>query len=181
MASRNVMRFGGVAAYVSGVVAAIGVVFLIAMFVSFVVGSELAGTFGRVNDVLIAVQYSLALPAAVGLHALLRPRNRLLSQLVLVVGIIGMLAVVVLQVLLVFGVLTFERQVVFVLLAFLVVAVWLVITGILGRPTLPHSQRMSLLAVPYVGYPAWAFWLGTQLLSQPGSEVARRPDQTSGR
>jgi hypothetical protein len=175
------MRFGGVAAYVSGVVAAVGVVFLIAMFVSFGVGSELAGAFGRVNDVLIAVQYSLALPAAVALHALLRPRNKRLSPLVLLIGIIGLLAVVVLQVLLVFGVLTFERQVVYVVLALLVVGAWLVITGILARPILPHSERMSLLAVPYVGYPVWAFWLGTQLLSQPSPGVAPGPDQPSGR
>jgi hypothetical protein len=170
-----------VAAYVSGVVAAVGVVFLIAMFVSFGVGSELAGAFGRVNDILIAVQYSLALPAAVALHALLRPRNKRLSPLVLLIGIIGLLAVVVLQVLLVFGVLTFERQVVLVVLALLVVGAWLVITGILARPILPHSERMSLLAVPYVGYPVWAFWLGTQLLSQPSPGVAPGPDQPSGR
>lgn len=175
------MRFGGVAAYVSGVVAAVGVVFLIAMFVSFVVGSDLTGTLGRVNDVLIAVQYSLALPAAVGLHALLRPRNRRLSRLVLLIGIIGMLAIVVLQLLLVFGVVAFDRQVVFVVLALLVVGAWLVLTGILARPILPHSQRMSLLAVPYLGYPIWAFWLGTQLLSQPGSGSAGGPDQLSGR
>jgi hypothetical protein len=167
------MRFGGVAAYVSGVVAAVGVVFLIAMFVSFGVGSELAGTFGRVNDVLIVVQYALALPAAVGLHALLRARNRRLSRVVLVIGLIGMLAVVVLQLLLVFGVLTFEREVGLVVLALLVVGAWLLITGTLARPILPHSQRMSLLAVPYIGYPIWAFWLGTQLLSQPGPGLAR--------
>lgn len=167
------MRFGGVAAYVSGVVAAVGLVFLIAMFVSFGVGSELAGTFGRVNDVLVAVQYSLALPAAVGLHALLRPRNWLLNRLVLLVGLTGMLAVVVLQLLLVLGVLTFEREVGLVVLALLVVGAWLMITGILARAILPHSQRMSLLAVPYVGYPIWAFWLGTQLLSQPSPGLPR--------
>ncbi len=167
------MRFGGVAAYVSGVVAAVGVVFLIAMLVSFGVGSELAGTFGRVNDVLIVVQYSLAVPAAVALHAVLRPRNSRLSRLVLAIGIIGILAVVVLQLLLVFGVLSFERQVVMVVLALLVVGLWLVITGNLARPILPHSQRMSLLAVPYIGYPIWAFWLGTHLLSRSEPQPAR--------
>jgi len=167
------MRFGSAAAYVSGVVAAVGIVFLIAMFVSFLVGSELAGTFGRVNDVLIVVQYALALPVAVALHALLRPRHSRMSRLVLVIGIIGILAVVVLQLLLVFGVLTFERQVVMVVLALLVVGMWLVITGNLARSILPHSQRMSLLAVPYVGYPIWAFWLGTHLLSRSAAQPAR--------
>ena len=150
MASAEVMRFGGVAAYVSGVVAAVGIVFL------------------------IAVQYSLAVPAAVGLHALVRPRHSRLSGLVLLIGIIGMLAVVVLQLLLVFGVLAFERQVLMVVLALVVVGLWLLITGNLARPILPHSQRMSLLAIPYVGYPIWAFWLGTHLLSRSELQPARR-------
>jgi hypothetical protein len=43
---------------------------------------------------------------------------------------------------------------------------WLVITGWVARSTgrLPNSLLMSILAVPYVGYPVWAFWLGQQLL-----------------
>jgi hypothetical protein len=41
-----------------------------------------------------------------------------------------------------------------------------VITGYLARSILPNSLRLSLLAVPYLGYPIWAFWLGTHLLSQ---------------
>jgi hypothetical protein len=168
------MRFGGVSAYVGGVVAAIGLVFLIAMFVSFVVGSELAGTLGRVNDVLIVVQYLLALPVAVALHALLRSRNVRLSRLALVIGVIGMVTVVVLQLLLVFGVLTFQEQVVPVVIGLLVVGTWLLITGNLARSILPHSVRMSLLAVPYLGYPIWAFWLGTHLLSRSS------PDQMGG-
>jgi hypothetical protein len=52
-------------------------------------------------------------------------------------------------------------------IAILVVGLWLVITGYLGRSTgrLPHSLRMSLLAVPYFGYPIWALWLGRRLLA----------------
>jgi hypothetical protein len=47
-----------------------------------------------------------------------------------------------------------------------VVGLWLVITGYLARSTgkLPHSLRMSIIAVPYFGYPLWAFWLGRHLL-----------------
>jgi hypothetical protein len=43
---------------------------------------------------------------------------------------------------------------------------WLVITGIVARSTgkLPNSVLMSILAVPYIGYPVWAFWLGQHLL-----------------
>jgi hypothetical protein len=75
--------------------------------------------------------------------------------------------VVGLQLLLIFGVLTFERQVIWVSLAMILgVGSWLVITGWVARSTgrLPNSLLMSILAVPYVGYPVWAFWLGQQLL-----------------
>ena len=63
---------------------------------------------------------------------------------------------------------TFERQVVWVSLAMIGgVGTWLVIAGLVARSTgkLPHSVLMSSLAVPYVGYPLWAFWLGQHLLA----------------
>jgi hypothetical protein len=161
------MRIGGWAAYVSGVVAAIGLVFLIALYVSFFVGSDLAGVFGWVNDALVMVQYAFGVPLAVALHTLLRPRNPRWSRVALAVGITGMAAVVVLQALLVLGVLTFQQQIVPLAIALLVgVGTWLVATGYLARAILPHSLRMSLLAVPYLGYPIWAFWMGTHLLSR---------------
>ena len=76
-----------------------------------------------------------------------------------------MVAVVLLQFLLVARVLTFAQQVVPVSIAVLVVGVWLVATGYLGRATglLPRALLMSLPAVPYFGYPIWALWLGRTL------------------
>jgi hypothetical protein len=49
-----------------------------------------------------------------------------------------------------------------------------VLTGYLGSSsgTLPHGLRMGLLAVTYVGYPIWAFWLGRRLLQQIREPVA---------
>ena len=79
-----------------------------------------------------------------------------------------MLLVVGLQLLLIFGVLTFAQQVLWLSLAMLLgVGSWLVITGLLARSTgrLPNSVLMSILAVPYFGYPVWAFWLGRRLIS----------------
>jgi len=76
--------------------------------------------------------------------------------------------VIALQLALVFGVLPFERQVGWVSLAMFVgVGSWLVITGLAARSTgrLPNSVIMSAVAVPYLGYPIWAFWLGRRLLS----------------
>ena len=34
-----------------------------------------------------------------------------------------------------------------------------------GLENLPNSVLMSGLAVPYFGYPLWAFWLGRRLLA----------------
>lgn len=76
----------------------------------------------------------------------------------MLIGIAGILAIAVLQWLLVSGVLTFEEQVGFVMIALLVVGIWLVITGYLGRSTgnIRRSLLMSVLAAFYLGYPIWA-------------------------
>ena len=157
-------RLGAWSARVSGTVAAIGLVLWFARF------AFPGGPVGWLNDVLVMLQYTLALPIALALHTLIRPHHPRLSLAALVVGIAGLLAVVVLQFLLIIRALTFSQQVVPVTIAILVVGVWLVITGHLGRSTglLPHGLRMSLLAVPYFGYPIWALWLA-RTLPGPGS------------
>ncbi len=74
-----------------------------------------------------------------------------------------MLIVFGLQLLLIFKVLTFEQQVLWVTLAMILgVGSWLVVIGLVARSTgrLPNSLLMSILAVPYIGYPVWAFWIG---------------------
>jgi hypothetical protein len=168
------MRVGAWAAYASGAIGAIGLVFLIGLYAAFAIHWEAARLFGWLNDVLVMIQYFIALPIALALHTLLGPRNPLLSRVAMVIGIGGMLAVVVFQLLLVAGALTFQQQVVPVSIALLVVGAWLVITGSLGRSTLPHSVRMSVLAALYVGYPIWAFWLGRRLLTQVALETRQR-------
>jgi hypothetical protein len=114
------------------------------------------------------IQYLLALPIPLAFHRLLRAHAPFRSKLVMLIGFAGMIAVVVLQLLLVVGVLSFLEQVGPVTFAMIfVVGAWLMITGYLSRSTgtLPHSMLMSILAVPYFGYPLWAFWLGRHLLS----------------
>ena len=161
-------RLGGWSAYVSGIIAAIGLVLWFARF------AFPGGPVGWLNDVLVMLQYALALPIAVVLHALFRSSYPRLSLAALVVGIAGLLAVVVLQFLLVIRALSFAQQVVPVTIAILVVGVWLVLTGYLGRSTglLPHGLRMSLLAVPYFGYPIWAWWLARTLSGATGRMAA---------
>jgi len=159
---------GGIA-ILSGIISAIGVAFLIAMFVLFATPlKDLGQTFGMLNDICVALQYLLTIPIALALYQILLAYNPTLIRIATIVGIAGMLAVIGLQLALIFRVLTFERQVIWVSLAMIMgVGSWLVITGVVARSTgrLPNSVRMSILAVPYVGYPAWAFWLGQLLMS----------------
>ena len=167
--SDPVIRAAGGFAIVSGIISAIGVVFLITMFVLFATPLKTLGlTFGLLNDICVAIQYLLTIPVALALYRILLPYNPALIRLATVVGIAMMLVVIGLQLALIFGVVTFERQVVWVSLAMIVgVGSWLVITGLVARSTgrLPHSLLMSSVAVPYLGYPVWAFWLGRRLLS----------------
>lgn len=156
-------------ALVSGVVSAVGVVLLIGMFILFATPFRaLALRFGMINDICIVIQYLLAIPVALALYRILRPYQPTWITLATIVGIAAMLVVVALQLALIRGVLAFEQQVVWVTLAMIGgVGTWLVITGLVARSTgrLPNSVPMSLAAVPYLGYPLWAFWIGRCLLS----------------
>src|SRR5262249_17385888 len=112
--------------------------------------------------------YLLALPITLALQQFMHARTPVLSTLALLMGILGIFAVVVLQLFLVVGILSFEQEVGPVLIALLVFGVWLVITGYrLGRSTgkLPHSLLVSILALMYFGYPIWAIWLARLLIS----------------
>ncbi len=162
------IHVAGVIAILTGIISAIGVVFLIAMFISFATQyKQLGQTIGMLNDICVALQYLLTIPIALTLYRILVGYNPVLMLITTIVGIVAMLAVIGLQLALIIGVLTFERQVVWVSMAIILgVGSWLAITGLVAQSTgrLPNSLRMSLLAVPYLGYPAWAFWLGRCLL-----------------
>ena len=56
------------------------------------------------------------------------------------------------------------------IVAFMVILAWFIITGHLGRSTnkLPNSMLLHVLAGLYFGYPVWAFSLGRRLLNQQG-------------
>ena len=165
--SAGALRLGGMAALANAVVAPIGLVFLIAMYAAFGAGARSQGlVFGWVNDLLAVVSGVLMLPVAVAVHRLLGPERPTASRLALAIGIGVNLAIVVLQSLLVLGALTFDQEIGPVLIAFLFLAVWFVLTGYLGSSTglLPKGIRMSVLAATYLGYPIWAFWLGRHLL-----------------
>ena len=163
------IHIAGSIAVLSGIISAIGVVLLIAMFVLFATPyKELALSVGLLNDICVALQYLLTIPIALALHQVLRVYQPGLIRIATIIGIVSMLLVFGLQLLLIFKVLTFERQVVWVSLAMILgVGSWLVITGMVARSTgrMPNSVLMSVLAVPYIGYPVWAFWLGQLFLA----------------
>jgi hypothetical protein len=143
----------------SGIAGGISLVFLILMFIAFGAGAQAPGmTFGWVNDVLGLATCVLALPAVVGLHQLLGPTSPRLSRALVALGLVAFCSVVVLQLLLIAGVLTFEQQIGPVSVAYLLLAAWLILTGRLGSVagTLPDGVRWGLLAAVYVGYPFWA-------------------------
>jgi len=155
-------------AAVSGVIAAVGVVFLILFYVLFFATplTALGQAFGTLNDICIGIQYLLTIPLALSLRRILQPQAPTLIAVGTVIGIASMVAVVVLQTALVMGALTFAQEVLWVSLAMIVgVGTWLVIIGVVARSAgrFPNSLRMSLIAVPYLFYVLWAFWLAKQL------------------
>ena len=152
----------------TGVIAAVGVVFLILFYVLFFATplTAVGQTFGTLNDICIGIQYLLTIPLALSLRRILQPHASALIAVGTVIGIASMVAVVVLQTALVMGALTFAQEVLWVSLAMIVgVGTWLVIIGVVARSTgrFPSSLRMSLIAVPYLFYALWAFWLAKKL------------------
>jgi hypothetical protein len=162
------IRAAGGFAIVSGIISAFGIVFLITMFILFATPHKEQGlVFGLLNDICIAIQYLLTIPIAMALYRILSPHNPALIRVATVVGITSMVIVIGLQLALIFEVLTFQQQAIWVSLAMLIgVGSWLVITGLVAGSTgkLPNSVVMSAIAAPYLGYPVWAFWLGLRLL-----------------
>lgn len=136
---------------VSGVVATIGMVFLIAMFVAFAIeATGPALVLGRINDLAVLVSYLLCTPSVLAVHHLLRPSAPVAASLTTILGLGSIAAIVVLQALLVVGAMTFEEQVGLVSVALLGLAVWFVVTGRLGAAAgvLPHGLRMGILRRP---------------------------------
>ena len=154
----------------SGVVGAVGLGFLIAMFAAFGAGARSAGmALGWVNDVTGVVTLPLALPGMLALHGRIRPHAGVAGDALLVIGIGSTGAIVVLQLLLVTGVVTFEKQIGPVSLAFLALAAWFALTGRIAARSgvLPGGTRLGVLAASYVGYPIWAFRVARTLEAAP--------------
>jgi hypothetical protein len=180
----TLLGLAGRALLVSSPLAAIGVVFLVAMFVSFGIGDISRGQdLGRINDILVLVSYLLAAPSVVAFGSILRPVAPVASGILTVIGIAAIVAIVVLQAMLISGAVTFEQQIGPVSVALLVLAAWFLVTGHMASSSgfLLQGTRMGLLAATYVGYPIWAFRVGRRLIgtgvSEPSVRQVRTPTQ----
>jgi hypothetical protein len=163
-------RVAAIGLRASGVTGAVGLAFLVGMFTAFAVGARSAGmALGWVNDVTGVVTLPLALPGMLALHARIRPQAGVAGDILLVVGVGSAGAIVVLQLLLVTGVVPFERQIGPVSVAFLALAVWFVVTGRIAARAgiVPGGTRLGLLAASYIGYPVWAFRLARTIEAEP--------------
>lgn len=153
-------------AYASAAIGAIGAVLLI---IFFVVGQP----YGTLNDIAVVAQYLLAVPFLIALHTVFSPRAPRLSVLATTTGVIGIFAVVILQLLViplpVIGkVLTFAQQGLPVSVALLVgIGGWILLVGYMGHVTKAwrNSIPLALLGWSYFGYPIWAAAVGQHLKS----------------
>jgi len=176
MFSNPDLRLAAASLRVSGVVGGIGLAFLVGMFAAFAAGARSTGmTLGWINDITGVVTLPIALPGILALHARVRPHAGPASDALLLVGLGAGGTIVVLQVLLVGEVLTFEEQIGPVSLAFLVLAAWFVLYGRLAARAgvLPGGTRLGLIAATYAGYPFWAFRVARAI--EAGPAPAREP------
>lgn len=136
---------------ISAVTATVGLLFLIIFFAGF-------PAFGPLNDLAVIAQYILMLPLLSLTRRCLKTPSRAAGALITVLGLAGMLAVIALQGLLVFGILPFRRQIVLVIPAFLLVTAWFVLVERLGSrdAPVPEGTTLAVLAGLVIGYPIWA-------------------------
>jgi hypothetical protein len=171
------LRLAGRLTFASGVLAALGVAFLVAMAAAFTVDARPAAmVFGWTNDVLVMVSYLLTAPAVLALVPLLRPRFPILYPVLAVIALLSIVGMVFLQLLLVIGVLTFDQQIGPTSIVYIGLAVWFVLAGYLGRVAgvLPDGVRWGILGATYVGYPIWAFWMSRNLIPRSTRPVYGR-------
>jgi hypothetical protein len=162
-------RTVGLVTITSGVVGAIGIVFLGGMFAAFAAGAQALGErLGWMNDVLGLFSCALIAPSVFAVRERVRPSHPRIADAGAVVALASISGVVVLQALLVAGRLTFEQQVGMVMLAYVGLGAWFVVTGWAGRRArvLRVGPWTGLAAALYVGFPVWAFRLGRQLIEE---------------
>lgn len=166
-------RVAGWCAFLSAIVAAVGIVFLLLLYVGFFTGSEGLLRFGPLNDFCIIVQYLLALPIVVAFHRILSPQSPRIAILASLIASVGIVGVVIFQYLLIAGAMTFEEQVGYASASLLVIGVWILITSTVARRDglLNINLGVAVVGALYLGYPFWAYRVGQRLWSAERSSA----------
>ncbi len=153
-------------AFLSGIFATVGIVFLFIFYSDI----EKNGRFGTLNDIMVIIQYLLMVPIAVYLYRLLRLVDSRRAWNSLLIGLVGMAAVILLQLLLVLDIISFAVQIGIVLVGFFIVLAWFLLNRSLSQEAeiasslVPQNKTLTILAGLVFGYPVWAFQFGRRLL-----------------
>ena len=170
-------RLAGTCLIASAVVGTVGVVSLVGMFAAFGAGAQETGErLGFINDVSAFPTLLLAVPAVLELRRLVRPTSPLLMDVTTVLAMGSIAGVLTLQWLLVTRALTFEEQFGPVMVAYLGLQAWYLVSGRLASRTgvVPRGGRLGVAAVTYVGYPVWALSVGRRLRELADAPTAER-------
>lgn len=162
-------RSVGLITVTSGVIGAVGIVFLGGMFTAFALGAQQLGErLGWINDLLVLVSYAMLMPSVLATRARLLPSSPRLANVTAVIGLVTLAAVVASQGLLVTGVITFEQQIGSFSLFLIALGAYFVPVGWAGKRSgmLRVGPWTGLAATLYLGVPIWAIRLGRQLLDE---------------
>ncbi len=163
---RPLVIFIALCVFLSGIFAILGIVFLFIFYSDI----DKNGRFGTLNDIMVIIQYLLMVPIAVYLYRLLRPVDPRRAWNSLIIGLVGMAAVILLQMLLVLDVISFAVQIGFVLVGFIIVLAWFLLNRSLSQEAedtsslVPQNKTLTILAGLVFGYPVWAYQFGRRLL-----------------
>lgn len=169
-------RLAGTCLMASAVVGTVGVVSLVGMFAAFGAGAQEVGErLGYINDVSAFPTLLLAVPAVIELRRLVRPGSPLVMDAMTLVALGSIAGVLALQWLLVTRALTFAQQIGPVMVAYLGLQGWYVVSGWLASRSgvVPRGGRLGVAAVTYVGYPIWAASVGRRLRELADAPTAR--------
>jgi hypothetical protein len=164
-------RTVGLVTVASGVVGALGIVFLGGMFTAFAAGAQQLGErLGWINDVLVLLSYALLMPSVLATRGRLLRSSPRLANATTVIGLATLAAVTVSQAMLVTGVITFEQQLPSFSLFLVALGAYFVPVGWAGKRSgaLRVGPWTGLAATLYLGVPVWAIRLGRQLLDEAG-------------
>jgi hypothetical protein len=165
-------RPAGWAAYLSGIAAILGLVSLI-LFFSLESAPNTAQSphfWGPVSDIAPILQMLSMLVVLLSFYRIQRAKAAVLSLVGSAIGIIGMLGVVLLQFLLIIKVISFEQEVLPVLVATAVVGIWLIFANSIGQREGDLPTRLAWIGMA-VGV---AFVFEPVMLSAAGGAVAWR-------